>query len=73
MLMICGFICGPRVKRENGTETEMPGCRMKFELRSKKENQEKNNIEHRNHAEPAEMIFFGAGELHAHTAARLAG
>jgi hypothetical protein len=36
MLMICGLIWGPSVKRESGTETEIPGCRMKFELRSKK-------------------------------------
>jgi hypothetical protein len=36
MLMICWFGCGPRVKRENGTVTAMPGCRTKLELRRKK-------------------------------------
>ena len=36
MLMICGLIWGPSVNRDKGTETDIPGCRMKFELRSKK-------------------------------------
>src|SRR3954465_15931645 len=36
MLMICGLIWGPRVNRASGTETEMPGCKIKFELRSRK-------------------------------------
>src|SRR5881396_2424753 len=30
MLMIWRLACGPRVKRENGIEIEMPCCRMKF-------------------------------------------
>src|SRR5215470_3259923 len=35
MLTICWLICGPSVKRENGIETEIPGCKMKFELSNK--------------------------------------
>src|SRR5678815_2342266 len=36
MLMICWLICGPSAKRENGIETEMPGCKIKFELSNRK-------------------------------------
>src|ERR1051325_5349129 len=36
ILMICWLLCGPRVKRENGIEIEMPCCRMKFELSNRK-------------------------------------
>jgi hypothetical protein len=36
MLMICGFTCGVRTNRETGNETLIPGCRMKFELSSRK-------------------------------------
>src|SRR4051794_5503163 len=36
MLMICWFTCGPRLNRENGSESEIPGCRIKFELSSRK-------------------------------------
>src|SRR5438128_2096867 len=41
MLIICGLICGPRVKRENGIETAMPGCKMKFELSRRKKTRRK--------------------------------
>src|SRR5438046_7490269 len=36
MLIICWLVCGPSVKRENGIETEMPGCKIKFELSNRK-------------------------------------
>src|SRR5437762_6386757 len=36
MLIICWLVCGPSVKRENGAETEMPGCKIKFELSNRK-------------------------------------
>src|ERR1700682_172307 len=41
MLMICWFNCGPSVKREKGSETEMPGCKMKLELSSKNKSNRK--------------------------------
>src|SRR6266446_5166725 len=36
MLMICWLVCGPSVKREKGIETEIPGCKIKFELSRRK-------------------------------------
>src|SRR5438046_5265493 len=41
MLMICWLVCGPSVKRENGIETEIPGCKMKFELSNRKKTRRK--------------------------------
>src|ERR1051325_8839347 len=41
MLMICRLVCGPSVKREKGIETEMPCCRMKFELSNRKKTSRK--------------------------------
>jgi hypothetical protein len=41
MLMICWLICGPRVNREKGRETEIPGCNTKVELRRKKNRRRK--------------------------------
>src|SRR6266699_1642954 len=41
MLMICWLICGPSVKSENGIETEMPGCKIKFELSNRKKTSRK--------------------------------
>src|ERR1700720_2376417 len=41
MLMICWLVCGPSAKRENGSETEMPGCKIKFELSRKKKSSRK--------------------------------
>src|SRR5438105_8759924 len=36
ILMICWFCCAPRRKGEAGAETAIPGCKTKFELRSRK-------------------------------------
>src|SRR6266496_5184591 len=41
MLMICWLVCGPSVKRENGIETEMPCCKIKFELSRRKKTRRK--------------------------------
>ena len=54
------------MNHENGTETEIPGCKIKLELSNKKENQEKNDVEQRERDEPAEVIFLRPAELHAH-------
>src|SRR6267143_4251205 len=36
MLMICWFCCAPSRNGEAGAETAIPGCKTKFELRSRK-------------------------------------
>src|SRR5215831_13109354 len=36
MLIICWFCCAPSKNGEAGAETAMPGCKTKFELRSRK-------------------------------------
>src|SRR5439155_20488752 len=36
MLMICWFCCAPSRNGEAGAETAIPGCKIKFELRSRK-------------------------------------
>src|SRR5438128_12590130 len=41
MLMICWLVCGPSVKRENGIETEIPVCKIKFELSNRKKTSRK--------------------------------
>src|SRR5213592_4597569 len=41
MLIICWLVCGPSVKRENGIETEIPGCKIRFELSNRKKTSRK--------------------------------
>jgi hypothetical protein len=45
MLMIC-WLPAAKLNRENGIETEMPGCKIKRELREERKRAE-NNIEQR--------------------------
>ena len=62
MLMICVILSAePRVKRENGTVTEMPGCKNEVRAEKQEKNEEKHDVEQREDQQPAELILLSFG------------
>src|SRR2546430_16383413 len=52
------LVCGPSVKRENGIETEIPGCKIKFELSNRKKTRRKTTSTSANRTSQPKLYSF---------------